>query len=143
MTTAPVSPFPFLPLVVGAVTLTGFDGFSYVGDDGRTYWSGATEPSEADAVDAVTNPRTPTLPVPSEVPAWRLHAVAEIAGLSAGIDAVLAQLPEPSRTVAVAAWHKGTVIQRYAPTTLALAAALGLPNAQVDDLFRQAAAIQV
>lgn len=48
------------PLVVGALTLVAWDGFSYVDEAGRTYWSGASEPSETDAADALAKPRIPT-----------------------------------------------------------------------------------
>ncbi|HLP26665.1 MAG TPA: hypothetical protein VK477_13375 [Acidobacteriota bacterium] len=54
------------PLVVGALTLTAYDGHSYVKANGETIWSGAAEPSEADATDAVTTPRTRPAPVPSD-----------------------------------------------------------------------------
>ncbi len=52
----PVYPFPWMPLPVSAVVIVGWDGFSYVDDSGRTYWSGA-EPSADDCKDAVENPR--------------------------------------------------------------------------------------
>lgn len=44
------------PLTVAGLTLTGWDGFSYVDELGRTYWSGAESPSEADALDVLANP---------------------------------------------------------------------------------------
>lgn len=50
---------PWLPLLVGSVTLVGWDGHSYVDDTGRTYWSGATEPTAEDATSVVMDPRTP------------------------------------------------------------------------------------
>jgi hypothetical protein len=53
----------FLPLVAGLITLIGWDGFSYVGDDGRTYWSGAETPTAEDAADCLATPRT--LPAPA------------------------------------------------------------------------------
>ena len=56
MSTEPETPTIF-PLTVGSVTLTAWDGFSYVDDAGRTYWSGAAEPSAEDAADALNNPR--------------------------------------------------------------------------------------
>jgi hypothetical protein len=49
----------FLPLVAGLITLIGWDGFSYVGHDGRTYWSGAETPTAEDAADCLATPRTP------------------------------------------------------------------------------------
>ena len=47
------------PLTIGAITLTGWDGYSYVDVFGRTYWSGAATPSAEDAADCVTTQRTP------------------------------------------------------------------------------------
>lgn len=49
-------PYPWMPLAIGDIEIVGWDGFSYVERNGRTYWSGET-PSEADALDAVGTPR--------------------------------------------------------------------------------------
>jgi hypothetical protein len=87
--------------------------------------------------------------VPSEVPAWRLHAVAartpygEDLTLAEAIDGLISSLPEPSRTYVHASWHRGTVIVRNSPTVLGLAAELALDASELDSLFRQAAAIAV
>jgi hypothetical protein len=86
--------------------------------------------------------------VPLEVAAWRLHAIAALTPhgditLATAIDAAIGALTEPSRTVADASWHRGTVVRRDSPTVLSLASGLGLEPADLDNLFRQAAAIQV
>jgi hypothetical protein len=87
-------------------------------------------------------------PVPIEVPAWRLHAIAgrtpHLGGtLAEAIDAAIAALPEPARTDVHASWHRGTVVRRDSPTVQQLAAALGLNASGLDYLFREAAAIAV
>lgn len=83
----------FLPLAVGDTTLVGWDGFSYVDQSGRTYWSGA-EPSAADAADCLATPRTP--PAPEQPPRElskltlrrRIRALGKEAALDAALDAV-------------------------------------------------------
>lgn len=131
------------PLVLGSVTLVGWDGFSYVDDAGRTYWSGAAEPTAEDAAECLAAPRARAVPVPEELPAWRIKVVAKLAGLDGAIASALATLPEPARTVASAAWFDGNVIRRDSATVNQLAAALGLSAAQMDEFFRQAAALDV
>lgn len=87
-------------------------------------------------------PPTP-LPVPEEVPAWRIKAVAKLAGIEPAINAALASLTEPNRTVATLAWAEGNVIRRDSATVQQLAAALGLTSEQMDDFFRQADSLAV
>jgi hypothetical protein len=88
------------------------------------------------------------LPPPDEVAAWRLHAIAALTPhgditLADAIDGLINSLTEPDRTVIHASWHRGTVVRRDSPTVLSLAAELALEPADLDNLFRQAAAIQV
>jgi hypothetical protein len=52
----PEYPFDWMPLAVGDITVVGWDGYSYIDTLGRTYWSGAAEPSAEDATDVITNP---------------------------------------------------------------------------------------
>lgn len=82
-------------------------------------------------------------PVPAELPAWRIKAVAAIHGLTPSITMILAALPEPQKTVAGLAWKEGNVIRRDSPTLLMLANALGLDSETLDGLFREAAALPV
>lgn len=65
-TPPPEYPFPWMPLLVGAIELVGWDGHSYVDRQARTYWSGLAEPSEVDAQDAVSTPRTPPAPAQTD-----------------------------------------------------------------------------
>jgi hypothetical protein len=82
------------------------------------------------------------IPPPAEVPLWRLKAIAAQVEHGDGtlleaIDAAVASTP--ARFV----WHNGNTIARESPTLAALAAGLGLTSAQVDEFFRQAAAIPI
>jgi len=59
------------------------------------------------------------------------------------VEAALYAMPEPARTVALHAWNGGAALARNGPTVLALVPVLGLTDAQVDDMFRQADALEV
>ena len=98
----------------------------------------ATQAQKAAAV-AVRDAFVPTDPVPSEVTPYQ----ARIALLQAGyLDTVEALMANPETpTAARIAWEYATVIQRHSSFINALAPALGLTEAQVDDLFRAAAQV--
>lgn len=63
------------------------------------------------------------------------------AGLLASIDAAIATLPEPQRSVAQIEWEHGSIIERHSPMLTLLAPALGLSEPQLDALFTQGAAL--
>jgi hypothetical protein len=81
----------------------------------------------------------PALPVPESVALWQARAALASAGLLEKAQAAIAAAPAAVST----AWEYGNTISRASPTIAALGEALGLSSAQIDDLFRQAAAIQV
>jgi hypothetical protein len=85
----------------------------------------------------------PLVPVPGKIANWRAKAVLGMAGLLSSVEAALNAMAEPARTVALAAWNGGADLARNGPTVLALAQVLGLNDDQVDDMFRQAAALEV
>lgn len=99
--------------------------------------------ASADGFELVPAPPPPPAPVPGEIANWRAKAVLELAGLLTAVEAALDAMPEPARTVALAAWNGGADLARNGPTVLALAPVLNLTDAQVDDMFRQAAALEV
>jgi len=99
--------------------------------------------TSADGFELVPVPSPPPAPVPGEITNWRAKAVLGLAGMLTAVEAALDAMPEPNRTVALAAWNGGADLARNGPTVLALSATLGLTDAQVDDLFRQAAALEV
>jgi hypothetical protein len=99
--------------------------------------------SSAKGYKVIPPPPAPPAPVPGEIANWRAKAVLGLAGLLPAVEVALNAVPEPNRTVALAAWNGGADLARNGPTVLALAATLGLTDAQVDDLFRQASALEV
>lgn len=87
----------------------------------------------------------PPLPprIPREIPNWRAKVVLAGMGLLQTVDAAIAALPEPDRTVASLAWGGDAKLARRGKTVLGLAAALGLTSEQVDQLFIAAEALEV
>jgi len=130
-------------ITVGAREFVRFiEGHTYEDSHGATIYSGAAEPSREDAEDCVANPRTPAsapAPVPAEVPMWAIRAVLDLEGLTPSINVILAQIPEPQKTIVLRVWEYGNYIRRDSPTIAQLTAALGKTDAQVDDYFRLAA----
>lgn len=86
-------------------------------------------------------PRPPR--VPREIPNWRAKVILAQMGLLATVEAAIAALPEPDRTVASLAWGGDAKLARRGKTVLGLAAALGLTPDQVDALFIAAEALEV
>jgi hypothetical protein len=84
-------------------------------------------------------PPAPVATVPTSIS----PAQARLALLGAGLlDQVEAAVAAGSRATQIA-WEMATVIERSSPTVVALSAALGLDDAQLDDLFTTAAGIFV
>lgn len=77
-----------------------------------------------------------------EVALWAFKAVAKIHGYMNEINILLAQLPEPHKTIAEAQWEYATVIERDHPTTNAIAATLGLSQTELNNMFLEAKQIQ-
>lgn len=87
---------------------------------------------------AVADFAPPPAPVPPVVSRFQARA----ALLSAGtLDAVQAAVDGSDDPLVTLAWTEAVEFRRDSPTIAALAAGIGLTEAQIDDLFRQAAAI--
>jgi hypothetical protein len=86
----------------------------------------------------VTAPPASPPPVPSVIPAWKGRAALREAGL---LDAVEAAVTAAGGRVQDA-WSGASEWDRRSDFLQALAAVLGLDNLQVDQMFRDAAAIQ-
>jgi hypothetical protein len=86
-------------------------------------------------------PRPPR--VPREIPNWRCKAVLHQMGLLATVEAGMEAMTDPERTVALFAWNGDGKVARKGPTVIGLAAALGLTDAQVDEMFIAADGIEV
>lgn len=56
----------------------------------------------------------------------------------AGVDAAIAALPEPEKSAAQIEWEYAATVERNSPLIAQLGPALGLGDAQLDALFRQA-----
>ena len=76
-------------------------------------------------------------PVPEEVPQWQARTALLRAGLLTQIEAAVAQASQEVKI----AWEYAPNIRRDSAFVAAMAAALGLTDQQLDDLFRAAAAI--
>ena len=76
-------------------------------------------------------------PVPAEVPQWQARRALLAAGLLTAVEAAVAAASQDIQIT----WEYAPNIVRNSPFIAALAPALGLTDAQIDDLFRAAAAI--
>lgn len=81
--------------------------------------------------------------VPREIPNWRAKVILAGMGLLPTVEAAIASLPEPDRTVATLAWGGDAKLARRGKTVLGLSAALGLSSDQIDELFIAAEALEV
>jgi len=79
----------------------------------------------------------PPEPVPSAVSMFQARAALLAAGLYEAVDAAIQQ----AGGVNLVAWEYATEVRRDSPLVAAMAQQLGLTDEQVDQLFRQAAAI--
>jgi hypothetical protein len=63
------------------------------------------------------------------------------AGLLSSVDAAIDSLPEPQRSAALIEWEYSGEVHRNRAFVIQLGGALGLTDAQLDDLFIAAAAL--
>ena len=83
------------------------------------------------------------VPVPFDVPTWRLRAILALDNLEQSVTDALDQLTDPQKTIAKRAWEFGSKTERSSPTVDFIKGVLSLTDAQVDDIFVQAEAIQI
>ena len=79
--------------------------------------------------------------VPAEVTRRQARRALHDAGWLTAVEEAIANLPEPRKSAAAIDWQDSNTFQRTNPTLQALASALGLSDAQLDDLFIAAAQI--
>ena len=79
-------------------------------------------------------------PVPMYLPAWRILSVMDLHGYMPTVEAIIDSLPAKAKKVAKRQLA-GSNIERNHALVLAAQQALGLSDAQVDDLFREADAL--
>ena len=97
----------------------------------RIDWSGA--------VPVAADPPASTPAIPTSVSPAQARLALHGAGLLAQVEAIVASADVQTQI----AWNSASVIERSSPTVGALSAALGLTDAQLDDLFTTAASIRV
>jgi hypothetical protein len=95
-----------------------------------------TKPTEAEVDAAMLLPESSV--VPAEVATWALREVCMIRGHTAAIEAALANLSEPQRTIANNRWSHKPTISRASSLIVAMQAILGWTSAYVDELFTEA-----
>lgn len=81
----------------------------------------------------------PPVAVPVSVSSYKASRALLRAGLLDDVEAIMADPTTPREMVL--AWNRATEFERSSPTVAAIAAALGLSDAEVDALFIDAAAI--
>lgn len=86
----------------------------------------------------VPEPPTFVAPVPASVSRFQARTALHLAGLLAPVEAAIAASGD---VVAQLAWAYAAAFERGSPTVAAMAGALNLTDAQIDDLFRSAAGI--
>lgn len=89
-------------------------------------------------IETVTEPEATYAPLEIEVPMWKLRAVLSFSNLLAPLEAAIDTLPEPNKTIAMAAWNYGNFILRSSSFVIAIQQMLQLTNDQTDNLFIQA-----
>ena len=89
---------------------------------------------------AAQPPIVQPLPVPDVLPAWRILSVMDLHGYTPTVEAIIDSLPANAKKVAKRQ-IAGSNIERDHALVLAAQQALGLSDAQVDDLFREADAL--
>lgn len=105
-------------------------------EPGHPDWAAAVaaEPS------AYVQPPPSPAPVPRTVSRFQARAALHLSGHLVAAEAAVAASTDP---LVQMAWDEAIEFRRTSPTIVSLAAAIGLTDQQVDDLFRLAATIEV
>ena len=80
----------------------------------------------------------PPVQIPQSVTMRQCRLQLLAIGKLADVDAAIAALPEPDKSAAQIEWEYAATVERNAPLIGALGPALGLDDAQLDDLFIEA-----
>lgn len=75
-------------------------------------------------------------PVPEVIPMWAFRRALRKRKMLEGILSFIGSLPEQQKLDAMEHLEYGNYIERYHPMIVGSAAALGLPDSVVDDIFR-------
>lgn len=101
---------------------------------------GQGEIVEADTI-TWPEPPAPPVPVPQSVTMRQARLALHAAGLLSSVDAAIASMDEPAKTAALIEWEYASAVERNAGLVPAMAAALGMSEADIDDLFIAAATL--
>jgi hypothetical protein len=82
------------------------------------------------------------VPVPFDVPTWRLRAILAINNKEQDVENAINQLPEPNKTIAKRAWDFGSNTERSSQTVVFIKGTLGLTDEEVDNYFIDAQNLQ-
>lgn len=104
-------------------------------------WEAEPEPGQLWQGNLPATFYAPVLPVPEEITMRQARLVLLGAGLLHVVDGALAGLPSPIKEAAQIEWEYSSTVKRSSPLIAQLGPALGLTQAQVDDLFRAGAAL--
>lgn len=112
------------------------EGIAFTPDGTILGWDDLTPERQAaiSALVAAHDPNTVPVPVPASVTPLQMRKALRAAGLKAQADAYAASLSEEAQE----AWEYATVIMRNDPFIEGARLALGMTQAQADDLFRLA-----
>lgn len=105
-------------------------------EPGNLHWQMVQDAIASGATVTVETP--PSNPVPQEVSRFQAKAALSLAGKLTEADAAVAASNNP---ILQLAWAEATTFKRNSPGIAALAPAIGLDDAALDDLFRTAAGI--
>lgn len=101
---------------------------------------GQGEIVEADTI-TWPEPPAPPVPVPQSVTMRQARLALHAAGLLSSVDTAIASMQEPAKTAATIEWEYASAVERNAGLMPAMAAALGISEADIDDLFITAATL--
>lgn len=145
--------------IVSVDPLAGVVVFAWLDADGARVDSGGSiarftpsedgsDPDDATLVDAITNPPPIVAAVPASVGSGQIRAAMIASGLGAddaALDSLIngaltAAVADPTqRAIALALWGYASEFRRDNAFIATARAALGMTDAQIDDLFRLAA----
>lgn len=100
----------------------------------------ATQP-ERDAAIAADTEANRLASVPQSVTMRQARLALYAAGLLTSVDAAIAGMTEPDKTTAQITWEFAATVERQFGMVPQLAAALGMTDTQIDDLFIAAASL--
>jgi hypothetical protein len=116
-------------------------GEVYAFDDGQVSEGYPLSPMDAMTPEQTERHLNPAPSVPHAVTMRQARLALLAGGYLAGVDAAINALPQPQQSAARIEWDYSSEVVRSKPFVTLLGAALGLDDAQVDQLFVTAAGL--